>query len=104
MKVRHKATGIEFEVQKMLRDFKYYSTTGGSMIHVDDPAFEIVPEEVWEDCTEDVEIFRDTLKEMNQEYFIHDGKYVCLNNGYRLRKIDGLHHGPAFIVEKKKEG
>jgi len=112
MKLRHKATGIELEVKKLLQSQPYYITAGGSMIHVDDPAFELVPEEVWEDVTEHCEVGTLPILDDGRNTVVHrcDGgiSYDVLNpfqltENYRVKKIDGLHHGPAFIVERRKE-
>lgn len=110
MKVRHKATGIELEVRKPIKEVSFYSTPGGSMIHVDDPQWELVKEEEWEDISDkcDVDTYDgftdDARKILNNKQYIHYEGYIFNgSSNYRLRKIDGLHHGPAFIVEKRKE-
>lgn len=91
MKVRHKATGLEIEVRKPLRDIEYYSTPGGSMIHVDDPAFEVVPEEVWEDVT----------SRYGKEGSVR--QTLTLYSNEHMKFIDGIHNGLAIIVERRKE-
>lgn len=109
MKVRHTSTGVEFEVKKPLHPQLYYLTKGGSMIHVNDPAFELVPEEGWEDVTGNCRAYgwnwpksHPSHEDDGAFYLSHNG-VVIGNASYRLRKIEGLHHGPAFIVERKKE-
>lgn len=110
MKVRHKATGIELEVRKPFTSTLYYYTTGGSLIHRGDPDWQLVPEEEWKDITKECELGTysgftsdTTLILKGKQYIHHEGYVFNGSSEYRLRKIDGLHHGPAFIVERRKE-
>jgi len=108
MKVRHKATGIEIEVRKPIKEVSFYSTLGGSMIHVDDPQWELVKEEEWDDVTAHIEVgrYESHCRASGHLYACdrsNSGINAFFDQGYRLRKIDGMHNGPAFIVEKRKE-
>lgn len=96
MKVRHKATGVELEVREPLTPTRYYDTTGGSLIHRDDPEWELVPEEEWEDCTAGCVVSSTGFLTMHGNPLTY--------TDFRFRKIDGLHNGPAFIVERRKGG
>ena len=112
MKVRHKATGVELEATKNTGRFGsgFYTTTGGSWIAVDDHEWEVVSDEEWEDVTRHCAVGRYELGQGDERaghlYAIdssNGGTNAFYNTAYRLRKIDGLHHGPAFIVERRKE-
>ena len=102
MKVRHKKTGVELEVRnsRAVDPAGFYITKGESWINKKDPDWQLVPEDVWEDCTGSLEL-------MNGIEAVEPGEQVwaiqCLAYKYRLRKIDGAHNGPAFIVERRKE-
>lgn len=97
MKVRH-TSGLELEVTD--DRCGYWRTTGGSLILGTDRDWQLVPEEVWEDCTGNLEVTDGGEASEPQEKV---WAIQCLAHKYRLRKIDGLHHGPAFIVERRKE-
>lgn len=93
MKVRHKASGTELELaepQPFLP--QWWKTVGGSCIAYNDPAWELVKEEEWEDVTAECDF--------NSQFGL--GVRVQDGGTCRLRKIDGLHNGPAFIVERRK--
>ncbi|MDR4470428.1 MAG: hypothetical protein MRJ68_19380 [Nitrospira sp.] len=105
MKVRHKKTGVELEICPSNEAFArrgdvYRRTTGGSFINTSDPDWQLVPEEEWEDVTGNLEVTDGIGASEPQEKV---WAIQCLAQKYRLRKIDGLHNGPAFIVERRKE-
>ena len=102
MKVRHKKLGVELEINNV--GTVYYITKGGSCIHRDDLEWEFVKDEEWEDVTGAYSV----VDETDGGCVASDGHYVVLtktcdfHKGMRLRKIDGMHNGPAFIIEQKK--
>jgi hypothetical protein len=57
------------------------------------------PVEEWEDVTERVV---ESTCNGNWMYGHQDAIRMDETAGYRLRKIDGLHNGPAFVVERRK--
>jgi len=65
----------------------YYITEKGSHIYSGDSDWELVPGEVWEDVTA---IYKERLTPLR------------LRDDERVTWIDGLHHGPAFIIERKR--
>jgi hypothetical protein len=90
MKIKHKQSGAELTVKEEQAPFKaYWTTDGGSYIHKDDPEWELVKEEEWEDVTSECK-------------HIDRHSSVTLLGGKRFRYSDGLHNGPAFIVERRK--
>jgi hypothetical protein len=112
MKIRHKQTGLELQVKKGDR---FYETAGGSFLHIEDSEWEPVIEQEWEDVTagctagkygeKEFSGFHETkYRVLNSYIWIidADGKNVANDPRYRLTKIDGLHHGPAFIVERMR--
>lgn len=104
MKVRHKATGIELDVvsQSLRGEYVMYNTRGGSLIYEKDPEWEVVPDVVWEDVTDACYATSTGLLNKSVAIICHNNGHLCESMGFRIRKIDGLHHGPAFIVEKRK--
>ena len=64
---------------------------------------ECEPLEEWEDVSRDCYVTFSTLLEEYKVVCIgHNRQHLYEAEGYRLRKIDGLHNGPAFIVERRK--
>ena len=64
---------------------------------------ECEPPEEWEDVSRDCYVTFSTLLEEYKVVCIgHNQQHLYEAEGYRLRKIDGLHNGPAFIVERRK--
>lgn len=71
------------------------------------------PPEEWEDVTGEFIVTEGSWPSTSRH---KSNAIICANTGYvflaphemhhssdlRLNKIDGLHHGPAFIVERKK--
>jgi hypothetical protein len=113
MKIKHKQSGVQLTVKEEQAPFKaYWTTDGGSYIHKDDPEWELVKEEEWEDVTEECDAGRYARNAFDPESSCHalnNNLYLAIKgvriihlDGYRLRKIDGLHNGPAFIVERRK--
>lgn len=101
MKIRHKTLGVEFEVLEERITLlhvggNFYETMGGSFISHRDPDWEKVEE--WEDVTKSV-LFTDTPVGFGA--LTIDGVHLTRDH-YRLRKIDGIHTGPAFIIERRK--
>ena len=109
MKIRHKETGV---VMRVIKGDRFYETTGGSLLHINDPEWEPVIEPEWEDVTAGCTAGRykcDEFKDvrhlaLNGYLWITgaDGVNIACLGSHRLTKIDGLHHGPAFIVERKR--
>lgn len=56
------------------------------------------PGEEWEDVTADC-FDRDGFIYHNHNF---GTKWCYSEHGFRIRKIDGMHNGPAFVVERKK--
>jgi hypothetical protein len=110
MKVKHKQSGVELAVKEEQAPFKaYWTTDGGSYIHKQDPEWELVKEEEWKDVTDECEAGRYSSTEtatVANYIWVVDNSNKQLNalfvDGYRLRKIDGMHYGPAFIIERRK--
>lgn len=103
MKIRHKELGVELEVDGRQPFPAFYVTSGGSLINRQDNDWVLVKEEAWEDITGECEWTEIAYSEFymkapNGERIEH----ISFRDKYRLRKIDGLHNGPAFIVERKK--
>ena len=69
---------------------------------------ECEPPEEWEDVTDSCEVGRYGKDSgcLDGSIFISDESNHQMNalfvKDYRLRKIDGLHNGPAFIIERRK--
>lgn len=115
MKVRHKKLGIEFEVRKenvtlLHVGGNFYETVGGSFIAYHDPDWEKVEE--WEDVTSEFHGTQSwpSTKSSKSNGVAHT-ETNCMfwipceihhRGDLRLRKIDGLHNGPAFVVERRK--
>lgn len=94
MKVRHKKTGVELEVRnsRAVDPAGFYITKGESWINKKDPDWELALEEEWENVTHEYKIF----------FPIIPGASIAIREDERLSYIDGLHNGPAFIVERRK--
>lgn len=66
------------------------------------------PPEEWEDVTEDVQAYpwswgkNHVSHENDGTFYLSEGGSLVKKETHRVRKIDGLHNGPAFIVERKK--
>lgn len=105
MKVRHKKFRIKLELadpQPFLPH--WWKTIGGSCIAYNDPEWELVNEDKWEDVTGECTASETTNG--GEICIVHGSNRVERHAGifksYRFTKIDGLHNGPAFIVERKK--
>jgi hypothetical protein len=113
MKVKHKQSGVELTVNdEAATSDLYWKTEGGSYIHKQDQEWELVKAEEWEDVTD---AFHATANWPSERRSKSNGIansdscnmfwVPCEDHnhaGYRLRKIDGMHNGPAFIIERRK--
>ena len=74
------------------------------------PKAKPAPDEEWEDVTAHCEPGRYDKSTytgfLDGHMYMVDGSNSGTNaffdRSYRLRKIDGLHNGPAFIIERRK--
>ena len=65
------------------------------------PKEKVAPVEEWEDVTGQID-YCGSLAFAHRHAGRFGDEIVTDDNGYRFTKIDGLHNGPAFIVERRK--
>ena len=109
MKIRHKQTGQVLQVKEGDR---FYELPGWKFLPIDNSEWEPVIEQEWEDVTAECTAGRYGEEEFNSVQYHPlngylwitnaEGENIANNPQYRLTKIDGLHHGPAFIVERRR--
>lgn len=56
------------------------------------------PPEEWEDASNEFKV----TPSGGSLVKLDDSRILSAAEGYRLRKIDGMHNGPAFIIERRK--
>lgn len=60
------------------------------------------PPEEWEDVTGECREGETLFHISPVSLITHKSGHLMKNEGFRVRKIDYLHNGPCFIVERKK--
>lgn len=74
---------------------------GATALHIPCDEYRVCdPPEQWEDVTN--ECYAESVTNDRVRIMLHGENILRQAQEVRIRKIDGMHNGPAFIVERKK--